>query len=220
MSRIATQTQMVDQQLVRRGITDQRVLAAFRSVPREAFVPKELIGLAYSDAPLPIEDEQTISQPYIVAFTAQLLGLSGQERVLEVGTGSGYAAAIFSQLAREVYTVERFEDLAAGAAERLLRLGYGNVQVQCADGTLGWLEHAPYDAIAVAAASPEVPPALLAQLGAGGRLIIPVGGRQTSQMLVRISRDGSGFRREELAEVRFVPLVGEQGWPEKPSDGS
>jgi protein-L-isoaspartate(D-aspartate) O-methyltransferase len=211
---------MVDQQLVRRGITDQRVLAAFRSVPREAFVPKELIGLAYSDAPLPIEDEQTISQPYIVAFTAQLLGLSGQERVLEVGTGSGYAAAIFSQLAREVYTVERFKDLAAGAAERLERLGYGNVQVHCADGTLGWLEHAPYDAIAVAAASPEVPRALLAQLGAGGRLIIPVGGRRNSQMLVRIRREGSGFRREELTEVRFVPLVGEQGWPEKPSDGS
>jgi protein-L-isoaspartate(D-aspartate) O-methyltransferase len=204
---------MVDVHIAGRGIRDARVLAAFRSVPREDFVPTESAQLAYADMPLPIGGGQTISQPFIVALTVSALGLRGGERVLEIGTGSGYAAAILSRLAKEVFTVERLAPLAEQARERLRRLGYGNVQVLCGDGTLGWPEHAPYDAIAVAAGGPEVPKALLEQLAPGGRLVIPVG--ETTQELVRIVREeDGGFRRESLGEVRFVPLIGEQGWSE------
>jgi protein-L-isoaspartate(D-aspartate) O-methyltransferase len=205
---------MVDLQLAGRGISDPRVLEAFSAVPREAFVPPDLAECAYDDTPLPIGSAQTISQPYIVAITIESLGLRGDERVLEIGTGSGYAAAVLSRLAKEVFTVERLPPLAEKAKERLARLGYHNVHVLCGDGTLGWPEHAPYHAIAVAAGAPEIPKALLSQLSPDGRLVIPVGPEESSQVLVRVAREGeSSFREERIADVRFVPLIGEQGWP-------
>ncbi|HEY8038194.1 MAG TPA: protein-L-isoaspartate(D-aspartate) O-methyltransferase [Polyangiaceae bacterium] len=209
-------SRMVDL-LSRRGIRTAKTLEALRSVPREAFVAEDLAEFAYEDSPLPIEQGQTISQPYVVALTVEALGLQGGERVLEVGTGSGYAAAILGRVAREVYTVERIESLAASAAERLARLGFDNVHVRCADGSLGWPEHAPYDAIAVAAGSPGVPPALLEQLAVGGRLVIPVGPQVDDQKLVRVTRVSAGeYREEHVDDVRFVPLIGEQGWREPP----
>jgi protein-L-isoaspartate(D-aspartate) O-methyltransferase len=205
---------MVDVHLARRNITDPRILRVFRSTAREAFVPDELAAVAYQDAPVDIGEGQTISQPYVVAFTVQSLRLRGDECVLEIGTGSGYAAAILSRLAKCVYTIECNTTLAASAKERLARLGYDNVEVACGDGSLGWPEHAPYDAIAVAAGGPKVPPALLVQLAVGGRLVIPIGPDPSSQVLVRITREGAAEYREEssLTGVRFVPLVGEQGW--------
>ncbi len=207
--------QMIERDLVRRGIVDPRVLDAFRRVPREAFVRPDMVELAYADAPLPIGDGQTISQPYIVALTAEALQLKGHERVLDIGTGSGYAAAIISLLAAEVATIERFGSLADGARERLARLGFDNVRVRCGDGSLGWPEYAPYDAIAVAAAAPEVPDALREQLGVGGRLVIPIGRDVSSQVLMRVTRAGpTTFREESLGGVRFVPLIGAQGWSE------
>ena len=216
MTHTEARSQMVDRQIAGRGISDERLLKAFRTVPREAFVPADLVEFAYRDAPLPIGEEQTISQPYIVAVTIEALGLKGHERVLEIGTGSGYAAAVLSRLAKDVFTVERRESLATEARERLAQLAYANVHVLQGDGTLGWSEHAPYDAIAVAAGGPQVPKALLAQLAPGGRLVIPVGPDESSQTLVRVTRVGpADFREEPLTQVRFVPLVGEQGWPEK-----
>jgi protein-L-isoaspartate(D-aspartate) O-methyltransferase len=207
---------MVELQLAGRGISDRRVLDAFRAVPREEFLPPELAEFAYRDAPLPIGDEQTISQPYIVAVTVEALALKGHERVLEIGTGSGYAAAVVGRIAKEVFTVERLESLASAARERLDRLGYHNVRVLHGDGTLGWPERAPFDAIAVAAGGPEIPKALLAQLAPGGRLVIPVGPDETEQMLVRVTKRGpDDFKEEALTPVRFVPLIGEQGWPEE-----
>lgn len=214
MSVPISRDRMVQLQLAGRGIKDRRLLEAFRSVPREDFVPTELTEFAFNDTPLPIGDGQTISQPYIVAMTIAALGLRGHERVLEVGTGSGYAAAVLSRLAKEVYTIERLASLADTARARLARLGYDNVQVLCGDGTLGWPAHAPYDAIAVAAGGPEVPKALLEQLAPGGILVIPVGPDESSQVLMRVTRDAAGFRSEPLTEVRFMPLIGEQGWPE------
>lgn len=203
---------MVRVQLARRGIEDPRVLDAVRRVSRERFVPPDLAEFAYDDGPLPIGEGQTISQPYIVALTAQALQLGGDERLLDVGTGSGYAAAVFSHLAREVFTIERVDALARAAAERLRELGFDNVHVRCGDGTLGWPEHAPFDAIAVAAVGPHVPAALLEQLGVGGRLVMPVG-PDGSQTLVRVSRKETGeYREEPLADVRFVPLIGAQGF--------
>jgi len=215
MELAGARAEMVEQQLAGRGISDIRVLDAFRGVPREAFVPAELAEFAYQDAPLPIGEGQTISQPYIVALTIDALRLRGDERVLEIGTGCGYAAAVLSRLVAEVFTVERREPLATDARERLARLGFHNVKVLHGDGTLGWPEHAPYDAIAVAAGGPEVPKALLAQLAPGGRLVIPVG-PEDMQVLTRVTREGAEkFREESLTEVRFVPLIGEQGWPEE-----
>jgi protein-L-isoaspartate(D-aspartate) O-methyltransferase len=202
---------MVERQLAARGIGDPRVLAAMAAVPREAFVPAEL---AYEDAPLPIEEEQTISQPYVVALMAEALDLSPADRVLEIGAGSGYAAAVLGRLAREVYAVEFHRALAELARQRYARLGYDNVQVRHGDGMRGWPEHAPYEGIAVAAGGPEVPWPLLDQLAAGGRLVMPVGPRFGVQVLVRVRRRDAGkegFAREELGEVRFVPLVGEAG---------
>ena len=203
---------MVETQLVRRGVSDAMVLDAFRRVPREAFLPPALSEFAYRDTPLPIAEEQTISQPYIVAVTVEALALRGGERVLEVGTGSGYAAAILGHIAGDVFTIERHASLAAEAEERLGRLGHSNVRVRRGDGTLGWPENAPYDAIAVAAGAPEVPHALIEQLAPGGRLVIPIGPDESRQVLTRIVREPSGFREEPLTDVRFVPLVGEQGW--------
>lgn len=204
---------MVEFQLGRRGIDDERLLEAFRTVPREEFLPQELAEFAYGDTPLPIAEGQTISQPFIVALTIHALSLRGQERVLDIGTGSGYAAAVLSRVAKEVFTVERVEALAEAARARLKSLGYDNVHVLCADGTLGWPEHAPYDAIAVAAGGPEVPAALRSQLSLGGRLVIPVGSHD-SQSLVRVVRESeSRFTEQALTPVRFVPLIGAQGWP-------
>jgi protein-L-isoaspartate(D-aspartate) O-methyltransferase len=204
---------MVELHLARRGIADPAVLDAFATVPREAFVPEGLAEFAYEDTPLAIGEGQTISQPYIVALTVQALGLRGRERVLEIGTGSGYAAAILSRIAEQVYTVERIASLADSARVRLARLGYSNVQVLCGDGSLGWKEHAPFDAIAVAAGGPKAPPALLAQLAIGGRLVMPIGPEGSPQVLVRITREAEKqYREEPLAEVCFVPLIGEHGF--------
>jgi protein-L-isoaspartate(D-aspartate) O-methyltransferase len=204
---------MVDVQLTQRGIDDRRVLAAIQSVPREAFVPKHLEEFAYEDTPLPIGEGQTISQPFIVAFTIQSLELRGGERVLDVGTGSGYAAALLARIAAEVYTIERVPSIAGSARERLSSLRIKNVHVVCGDGSLGLPEHAPYDAIAVAAGAPKPPAALMAQLAPEGRLVIPIGDDPSSQTLVRITRESeTKFREDSLTDVRFVPLIGEQGW--------
>jgi protein-L-isoaspartate(D-aspartate) O-methyltransferase len=203
---------MVRVQLDKRGIRDAGVLEAMSSVPRERFVSQELAESAYEDGPLPIGQGQTISQPYIVALTVEALQLLRTHRVLEVGTGSGYAAAVISLLAHEVHTIERVPQLAASAEERLARLGYHNVHVIHGDGSLGYPEAAPYDAIAVAAVGPRPPPALLEQLAIGGRLVMPVG-PDGSQTLMRLTRTGSdAYEEESLANVRFVPLIGAQGF--------
>ena len=205
---------MVREQIEARGVRDARVLQAMRELPRERFVRPGWEAEAYDDNPLPIAAGQTISQPYIVAFMSEALQLRGGERVLEIGTGSGYAAAVLARLAKEVHTVERHAVLAEGAAAVLTALGADNVQVHTADGTLGWPAAAPYDAIVVTAAGPEVPAALLAQLAVGGRLVMPVGEREGAQWLLRLTRvNEHETRREELMGVRFVPLTGAQGWP-------
>lgn len=206
---------MVREQIAARGVRDARVLAAMRRVPRELFLKEGLEEFAYQDTPLPIESDQTISQPFIVAYMTEALGLRGGEKVLEIGTGSGYAAAVLAEIAGEVYTVERYANLADNAAERLARLGYQHVHVLTGDGTRGWPEHAPFDAIIVAAGGPEVPESLREQLAIGGRLVIPVGPTSRSQQLVRVTRIGEHhFDEEELMAVTFVPLIGEQGWQE------
>jgi protein-L-isoaspartate(D-aspartate) O-methyltransferase len=204
---------MVERQIEARGVRSPRVLEAMRAVRREGYVPSYLGEFAYDDTPLPIEEEQTISQPYIVAYMVDALGLRGGERVLEIGTGSGYAAAVLAEIAGEVYTIERHERLARTARARLAADGYDNVHVRCGDGTLGWPEAAPFDAIVVAAGGPKVPAALREQLAIGGRLVIPVGETVGLQELVRITRRGpDDYLEEELCGVRFVPLVGAQGW--------
>ena len=204
---------MVERSIAHRGVHAPRVLEALRSVPREHFLPEGLREFAYDDTPLPIEEGQTISQPYIVALMTEALGLEGGERVLEVGTGSGYAAAVLARIANEVYTVERHGQLAAKAAATLSAHGYDNVHVLHGDGTLGWPEHAPFDAIVVAAGGPVVPETLKGQLKIGGRLVIPVGADRGLQELVRVTRRGEHqFQTEDLADVRFVPLVGAEGW--------
>ena len=205
--------EMVERSIAARGVRDELVLDAMRKVPRELFLPKNLREFAYEDSPLPIAGEQTISQPYIVAFMAEALMLTGGEKVLEVGAGSGYAAAVLSEIAANVYTVERLGPLADKAAATLADLGYHNVHVLHGDGTRGWAEHAPYDAIVVAAGGPQVPESLKEQLKTGGRLVIPVGADQRAQELVRVTRiSTSEFRSEDIADVRFVPLIGEEGW--------
>jgi protein-L-isoaspartate(D-aspartate) O-methyltransferase len=210
----ARRERMVAEQLVTRGIEDERVLAAFRRVPREAFVPEEFADEAYEDNPLPIGEGQTISQPYVVALMAEAAKIAADARVLEVGTGSGYAAAILAELAREVVTIERHATLAERAGEALARHGYSNVTVLHGDGTRGVPERAPYDAILVAAGAPAPPGSLKAQLAEGGQLVIPVSG-DTSQDLKVITRRGGGFEEENLGAVRFVPLLGQEGWVEK-----
>ena len=204
---------MVEQQIARRGVTSPRVLEAMRQVPREAFLPDSMRELAYEDSPLPIGEKQTISQPYIVALMTEALALRGNEKVLEIGTGSGYAAAVLAHLASDVYTVERIGSLAERSAALLGRLGYGNVRVKHADGTRGWAEEAPFDAIVVAAGAPEVPASLKSQLKIGGRLVIPVGTYRRAQELVRVTRlSEDEYKTENLADVRFVSLVGAEGW--------
>ena len=206
---------MVAQQIAARGVRDPAVLAAMRSVPRELFIPAELAEFAYDDSPLPIEAGQTISQPFIVAEMLEAMALKPGDRVLEVGTGSGYAAAVLSRVVREVYTIERHELLARVAAERFARLGYRNIRVMVGDGTLGWPDHAPYDAIVVTAGGFEAPPALLDQLKVDGRLLIPLGATPREQQLLRITRTAPDrYTREPLGSVRFVPLIGAAGWGE------
>ena len=202
---------MVRAQLMRRGITDGRVLDAMATVPRHLFVPPEVRAEAYGDRALPINEGQTISQPYIVALMAQALSLRPCDRVLEVGAGSGYAAAVLSRLAGEVYTIERWPALAETAERSLHDLGYLNVHVFHGDGTAGLPAYAPFDAVVVSAAAPWVPRPLREQLGEGGRLVIPVGGRN-EQILLRLTRTDHQAHTERLGEVRFVPLVGEHAW--------
>jgi protein-L-isoaspartate(D-aspartate) O-methyltransferase len=205
--------EMVERDIAARGVQSPLVLAAMRSVARESFLPEELWEFAYDDAPLPIAAQQTISQPYIVAMMTEAMNLEGADKVLEIGTGSGYAAAVLSHIAKSVYSVERIGQLADKSAATLATLGYRNVHVLHADGTRGWPDHAPYDAIAVAAGGPQVPESLKMQLKIGGRLIIPVGADRRVQDLVRVIRvNEHEYTTEELADVRFVPLVGAEGW--------
>jgi len=209
----ASRKQMIDQHLAARGLHDKSLLNAFNKVPREKFVSDDLAASAYQDSPLPIEAGQTISQPYIVALMTSKLELKPADRVLEIGTGSGYAAAILAELANEVYTVERHEILADIARARLKNLGYRNIQVLCGDGTLGWPEYAPFDAIVVTAGGPDVPETLKQQLTIGGRLVMPVGKSTYTQKLVRVRRISENqYTEEDLGGVRFVPLVGAEGW--------
>ena len=204
---------MIEKQLRRRCITDAAVLAAMAAVPRHEFVPEELRSNAYEDVPLPIGSGQTISQPYIVAAMTAALHLRSTDRVLEIGTGCGYQAAILSCLAREVFTIERRPELASSASVRLARLAYSNAHVHCGDGTLGLSEFAPFHAILVAAAAPAVPKPLLAQLAEGGRMILPVGDAE-HQELQLIEKRGDAFPTKMLEGCQFVPLVGYHGWQE------
>ena len=210
---------MVESQIVAREIHDQAVLEAMRTVPREAFVRPELVECAYDDMPLPIGEGQTISQPYMVALMAEALQLSATDRVLEIGTGSGYAAAILGCIVKQVYTVERLETLYRLARRRLRKLGYNNVYVHLGNGTLGWPEHAPYDGIVVTAGGPAIPAALQEQLTVGGCLVMPVGSQPTHQTLMRVTRtSATTFDTEALGYVCFVPLIGTQGWPADKED--
>jgi len=199
--------EMVQEQIAARGVRDKRVLQAMREVPRHLFVPQDLQSYAYLDTPLPIGHEQTISQPYIVGFMTEALKLKPEDRVLEVGTGSGYQAAVLSVLVREVYSIEIVEPLAKESAARLQRLGYSNVKVRAGDGYRGWPEAAPFDAIIVTAAPDHIPQPLLDQLSTGGRLVIPLG--QYFQTLIRVRRTSRGFKTDKLLPVRFVPMTGE-----------
>lgn len=205
---------MVEDQLIWRGIHDRRVLDAMRNVPRHCFVPEEYRDMAYSDCPLPIGSGQTISQPYIVAFMTEIIALKGDEKVLEVGTGSGYQAAILANLAREVHTIERHAVLAEQARRVLRELGYKNVSVYTGDGSKGLPEQAPFQAIVVTASAPKVPKPLLDQLDEAGRLILPVGDRWGGQTLQLWKRHGAKFDHEAVLPVAFVPLRGEYGWKE------
>ncbi len=209
---------MVDEQIAARGLREARLLEAMRSVPRHVFVPPEHRHLAYADGPLPIGSGQTISQPYIVALMTHLLCLSGEEKVLEIGTGSGYQAAVLAHLARQVYTIERHVELARRAAATLASLNFLNVSVQIGDGSLGLPEFAPYQAIVVTAAAPRLPQSLQDQLDDGGRIVIPVGG-QLGQYLECWRREGSEFTRDVLVPVAFVPLRGVQGWEDREWEG-
>ena len=202
---------MVQEQLIPRGIADPQVIEAMREVPRHCFVDDALQSRAYGDFPLPISAGQTISQPYIVALMTEALGLTGSERVLEIGTGSGYQAAILSRLCSQVYTVERINVLLAGARRVFDQLRYFNIVAKLDDGTLGWPEHGPYEAIIVTAGGPEIPEPLIDQLADGGRLVIPVGD-QHLQALQLLEKNEDGVQVRELEKVRFVDLVGEYGW--------
>jgi protein-L-isoaspartate(D-aspartate) O-methyltransferase len=205
---------MVREQIERRGVRNPLVLEAMRAVPRHRFVPPDQRQWSYADCALRIDMEQTISQPYIVALMTELMELQGGETVLEVGTGSGYQAAVLSQIAAQVYSIERHPPLAKAAQELLARLGISNVQVHTGDGTLGLPDYAPYQAIIVTAGAPKAPKPLQAQLIDGGRLVIPVGGR-FNQRLEVWQRKGAKFKNKTITAVAFVPLLGEEGWQEK-----
>lgn len=216
--RQAERDRMVAEQLIRRGIANPAVLEAMRRVPRHRFVPEEAQAEAYSDGPLAIGYGQTISQPYIVALMTELLELTPSETVLEIGTGSGYQTAILSQLARQVYTIEIVPELAERARAIFEELGYRNIQTKVGDGSAGWPEHAPFDAIIVTAAPEHIPSALLDQLALGGRLVAPLGRMTVSQRLVRLRRTPNGIEREELIPVSFVPMTGQVEREERQSD--
>jgi len=208
----ALRAQMVKEQIEDRGLTNTAVLAAMRKVPRHKFVPEPFRDLAYVDAPLAIGHGQTISQPYVVAVMTELLHLKPTDRVLEIGTGSGYQAAVLAEIAAQVYTIEIIEPLATSAAERLKRLGYSTVQVKCGDGFLGWPEHAPFDAIIVTCAVDPIPEPLIKQLKPGGRLVIPEGQPMSEQWLVLVEKDPSGkIGRRRVLPVAFVPMTREMG---------
>ena len=212
-SNASKRDEMVDLQIAGRGVRDDRVLEAMRKVPRHEFVPEDLREAAYEDGPLPIGEGQTISQPFIVAYMAEAARLEGGERVLEIGTGSGYGAAVLAEIAAEVVTIECIAVLATRARATLERLGYRNVEVLVGDGTLGWPASAPYDAIIVTAGGPFVPPSLRAQLKPGGRLVMPVGEEIWGQTLTRLTRGADGEDREDdLGPVAFVPLIGAEGF--------
>jgi protein-L-isoaspartate(D-aspartate) O-methyltransferase len=202
---------MVTDQLVAGGIQDQRVLEAMGKVPRHEFVSPGMEPQAYFDRPLPIGDGQTISQPLMVAIMTEAMKLKGHERVLEIGTGSGYQAAVLAELAKEVFTIERLESLSVRARRSLYKVGYQNVQLKVGDGTLGWPEEAPYDGIMVTAGAPKVPDHLKHQLADGGRLVVPVGGTEFQQLII-VERDGNNFHTTLGSGCRFVRLIGENGW--------
>jgi protein-L-isoaspartate(D-aspartate) O-methyltransferase len=208
----ARRAAMVARQIESRGIADPRVLEAMRTVPREAFVAPALAEYAYDDTPLPIAADQTISQPYIVALMIEAAEVAPGQRVLDIGTGSGYAAAVLSRIVDHVVSIERHPDLVADARRALEAVGYDNVEIHEGDGTLGWPAAAPFDVILVAAGGPEAPQALLDQLAPGGRLVIPVGAHHRHQTLVRIREKAGRFVHEDLGAVAFVPLIGSQGW--------
>jgi protein-L-isoaspartate(D-aspartate) O-methyltransferase len=204
---------MVERQLRRRGIAEPEILEAFRAVPREAFVSAEFAHLAYGDHPLPIEADQTISQPYIVGLMIEAAAIKAGETVLEIGSGSGYAAAVISRIADRVIGIERQHDLVEVARERLRRLGYDNVEIIEGDGSKGWPDGAPYDAILAAASGSHVPEPLLAQVAPGGRIVMPVGEPGVVQELIKVTKQEDGIvKQENLGAVRFVPLIGEEGW--------
>jgi protein-L-isoaspartate(D-aspartate) O-methyltransferase len=207
----AERARMVERQLRRRGIYDERVLEAMAAVPREHFVPEPVRRSAYNDSALPIGHEQTISQPWVVAAICQALRLEGGEKVLEIGTGSGYSAAVLARLAREVVSLERVPELAGWARDRLTELGVGNVEVVLGDGSRGHPESAPYDAIAIHAATPEAPHSLLAELGTQGRLVVPISAG-SADLLTAFTRENGGMRQETIGPVRFVPLIGAEGF--------
>jgi protein-L-isoaspartate(D-aspartate) O-methyltransferase len=202
---------MVKNQLISRGISDRRVLEAMGKIHRHLFVEEGLVGEAYNDHPLPIGHKQTISQPYIVALMTEALELEGTEKVLEIGTGSGYQTAILAELSKAVYTIERIEPLLDKSKQLLRELGYTNIQFKVSDGTIGWEEFAPYDAIVVTAGAPKAPRPLLDQLADGGRLVIPIGNRH-SQDLIRVKRDKDRLQEKDLGGCRFVDLIGNHGW--------
>jgi len=215
MDRYAKQRKkMVDSQIRSRGVRDERVLRAMEKIPRHLFIDEGLIDQAYNDNPLPIGEKQTISQPYIVALMTEALELKGREKVLELGTGSGYQAAILAELADRVFTVERLASLAQKARKLIESLNYYNVVIRVGDGTYGWREESPFDAIAVSAGSPSIPRMLVEQLAIGGRLVIPVGGRYSQSLikLTRLSENPDDVKKEDLGGCRFVSLIGEHGW--------
>lgn len=205
---------MVDGQLRARGIADQRVLKAMEKIPRHLFVDEGLVEQAYNDNPLPIDRQQTISQPYIVALMSEAMGLTGKEKVLEIGAGSGYQTAILAELAERVFTIERIASLATRARKVLESLNYYNVAVRVGDGTYGWREESPFSAIMVTAGAPRIPKLLIEQLIVGGRLVIPVGNRNSQVLLklTRLSQDPGDLKQEDLGGCRFVDLIGEYGW--------
>lgn len=205
---------MVDSQIRARGITDARVLAAMERVPRHLFVNEALRDQAYNDSPLPIDGGQTISQPYIVALMTEAMELTGKEKILEIGTGSGYQTAILAELAEHVFSIDRVASLASAARRLLESLNYYNVAIRVGDGTYGWREEAPFDAIIVTAGAPNIPKTFVEQLSIGGRLVIPVGGRHSQALIkmIRLSDDVNDVRKEDLGGCRFVDLIGEYGW--------
>ena len=202
---------MVEEQIVSRGIKDAKLISAMKKIPRHLFIEEALQSQAYSDHPLPIGEKQTISQPYMVALMTEALLLTGKEKVLEIGTGSGYQTAILAEMSEKVFSIERIRPLAIRARKLLYELGYFNVEIKIFDGTFGWMEESPFDAIIVTAGSPDIPQPLIDQLGAGGRLVVPVGDAFV-QDLIRVTKTEEGIKKEDLGGCRFVKLIGKYGW--------